>query len=110
MIQMILLCGTGEAVPSTAEYTVGTGPLWADSGTRHSRLGLTHLGPGCFASSPSSKCHEGSRNLCANDVAPSQDLSLWISATHFLAALASCISGSAFSQVQPRVGQDGCPT
>lgn len=89
MIRMILLCGTGEAVPSTAEYTVGTGPLWADPGARHSCLGLTHLGPGYFAPSPSKKCHEGSRNLCANDVAPSQDLSPWISATHFLAALAS---------------------
>lgn len=51
----------------------------------------------------------GSRNLSADAAAPSQEPSPWISAIGLLAALATTTSGSAFSQVQPRVGQGGCP-
>lgn len=57
------------------------------------------------------RLHLGSRNLSANGVAPSQEVRPWISAMALgsFGELATATSGTAFSQVQPRAGQDGCP-
>lgn len=40
MVQMILLCGTGEAQPSSAGCTAGAEPLWAELGDGQGCLGL----------------------------------------------------------------------
>lgn len=87
------------------------------------------MGPGCSAPSPSSKCHarvceEQADGLNEADVLWKQQLvckwcgsqpgpqpvDLCHGSLGSFGKLHATTSGSAFSRVQPRVGQDGYPT